>query len=233
MKLPIVILHGWRKSGNDYSEIKSIFEKHNYAVFVPDMPGAGEEKLIKPVMHINDYISFILEFLKNHKLTKIILIGHSFGGRVAAKLTAQYPEIVDKLILTGAPLIKQRLTLKNSIIMFLAQIMKKFSLISSGTERMRKVLYYLLGEWDYYKAPPEIRETFKAIIAEDISPNLSNIFVPTLVLWGENDTFVSKKIGKEITRRIPTAKYIEIPGATHALPYKMPEKFAEEVLKFI
>src|SRR5882762_2175786 len=148
MTKTIVILHGWRLTGSRYSAIEEIFEKKGYTVFSPDLPGSGNVPLQKEIMHIDDYITYVLDFLEQQKLQKIILIGHSFGGRVSAKLVAKHPDIVEKLILTGAPLIKQKLSFKKRIIVSIAKIMKNVLKISFGISRMRKVLYYLLGEWD-------------------------------------------------------------------------------------
>ncbi|MGH7245853.1 MAG: alpha/beta fold hydrolase, partial [Candidatus Levyibacteriota bacterium] len=47
MKRVIVILHGWGKTGKDYSGIQSIFEKKGYKVFAPDLPGFGTNQLQK------------------------------------------------------------------------------------------------------------------------------------------------------------------------------------------
>jgi pimeloyl-ACP methyl ester carboxylesterase len=234
MKTPIVILHGWGKKGADYKEIQNILEHKNYSVFIPDMPGFGSEKLIKPTMHIDDYVDFVLSYLKKHKVHNAIFIGHSFGGRISAKLAAQYPDVVAKLILTGAPLIKEELSLKKKALIVVSRVGKKIlRKISSSNTLFRKAIYVLLGEWDYYKLKPELKETFKAVIAENIAPNLPHIVATTLVLWGGNDAFVPKRIGKSIASIIPNAKYIEVPNASHKLPYEYPEIFAEEVLRFI
>ncbi|MDE2025985.1 MAG: alpha/beta hydrolase [Patescibacteria group bacterium] len=234
MKTPIVILHGWRKTGSDYTEIRKIFEKKGYSVFAPDLPGFGTEPLGKAVMHIDDYVAFVKTFFEKRHITKAVLIGHSFGGRVAAKFSSENSKLVKALILTGAPLIKQPLSVKKKIITFPVRAGKK---IVAGVpfleDRARKMLYYLLGEWDYYKATPEIRETFKSVIAEDVAPVLPNISVPTLVLWGENDTFVPKMVGKYIAERVKNGIYKVIPGTTHKLPYESPSLFAEAVLQFI
>lgn len=229
----ILILHGWRLEGKRYSESKALFEKQGFIVYSPTLPGSGTEKLIKPVMEINDYIDFVLAYLKKHKIAKTIIIGHSFGGRIAAKLAAQHPSVVEKLVLTGAPVIKQNLSFKKEMLVGTAKLIKQVLKRTFGEERFRKVLYYLLGEWDYYKAPVEIRETFKKIIAEDIAPNLPNIKAPTLVVWGGADTFVLPKIGRMAAQRIPNATYVEIPNATHKLPYENPKAFTEAIISFI
>ncbi len=233
MKNPIIILHGWRVENSRYSQIKKTFEENGFKVFAPNLPGVGDEKLTKDVMKIDDYINFVLDFYKKQKIEKAILVCHSFGGRVGAKLAAKYPEKVEKLVLTGTPLIKQLLSSKKKMLIFLSGIVKKTLKLSFGETRMRKILYYLLNEWDYYKAPENIRETFKAIIAEDIAPNLSKIKTPTLIVWGEKDTFVPKSIGKQINDKIINSRYVEVENATHKLPYENPEEFAKVVLDFI
>lgn len=229
MTKTIVILHGWRLTGQKYQNIQKIFEQHGFTVYSPDLPGSGSEKLTKPIMKIDDYIDFVVDYFQKHTIKKAIVIGHSFGGRVGAKLAATHPELVEKLILTGAPLIKQQLPFRKKVLVYFAKFVKKIVI----AKKMRKLLYYILGEWDYYKTTPEIRETFKAIIAEDIAPNLSQITVPTCIIWGGEDTFVGKSLGRQIASQIPGSTYKEIPHATHKLPYEYPEKFAGSVLSWV
>lgn len=233
MKKAIVILHGWKKTGAAYSDLKALFEKKGFIVYVPDLPGFGNTKLPSQALVLDDYVEYLHAFVMRMKIHNMILIGHSFGGRVAAKFTAKNPKYVDKLILSGAPLIKQPLSLRKKMIVTAAKTGRTiFSLVHVDVKRMRKVVYYLLGEWDYYKAN-QLKETLRNILQEDIAPNLPFIRTPTLVLWGEKDTFVSKKVGKEIARRIPHASYKEITDGTHKLPYEDPKRFADSVLKFI
>jgi pimeloyl-ACP methyl ester carboxylesterase len=232
-RIPIIILHGWRVKSSRYGQIKKIFEDNGYEVFAPNLPGTGDEKLIKEEMAIDDYINFVLSFYKDKKIEKAILVCHSFGGRVGAKLAAKYPEKVGKLILTGTPLIKQKLTLRKKVILQISKLIKEKLKISFQEEKLRKALYFLLREWDYYNAPKELKKTFRSIIAEDISSNLPKIKSPTLIIWGQNDTFVPKTVGQKIATEIPNAIYKEIPNATHRLPYENSEAFAKLVLDFI
>lgn len=229
MKTPIVILHGWAKKGSDYLESKELLESEGYTVFTPDLPGFGNQKLLKPVMDIDDYVAFVLAFFKKHNIKHAILIGHSFGGRIGAKLSAHNSLYISKLILTGAPLIKEELAPHKKVISHMARVGKKIL----RSPFARKVVYKIIGEWDYYRLPEGLKETFKAVIQEDIAPQLPLIDVPTLVLWGGKDTFVLPRIGREIASRIPHGTYKEITDATHKLPYENPKRFAEEVLEFI
>lgn len=229
---PIVILHGWRKEGKDYQEIQKIFEKEGFTVFAPTMPGSNGVPLTKSIMNTDDYADFVIAFLKKQKISRAIFICHSFGGRVISKLIPRDPTLVEKLVLTGTPLIKQELSLKKKTLIIVSRLFKKI-ISKYGNDSIRKLFYFMLGEWDYYKAPVNLRNTFKAIVSEDLSPNIPRINIPTLLIWGGKDALVLPKIGKEITRRMPQAKYIEIPNASHKLPYEEPTLFAEKVLEFI
>ncbi len=235
-KYPIIILHGWATTmtGDRYSELKSILEKKGFAVFTPDLPGFGKQPLTKPGMDLDDYVDFVKEFMIKKQLKKVILIGHSFGGRIAAKLSAQNPQLVQALILTGSPLIRKKLSLKKQVISSIAKSGKQVVdiLPKEVSDLFKKGTYQLLGEWDYYKAGG-LKETFKKVIHEDLLSLLPTIHTKTLVVWGGQDTFVPLIIGKEIAEYIPGATYVVVPEATHKLPYEYPQKFAEEVLKFI
>ena len=234
MKAPIVILHGWGLSGIRYHELQKLLEKSGYIVYAPDFPGFGKVKLLKPVMDLDDYVAYIREFLKKKKISEVIFIGHSFGGRVATKFAYTYPERVKMLILTGAPVIREPLSLKKKIIGVIARTGKKILSYSpiKVVEFLSWFAYRIIGEWDYFKAG-EMRPTFIKIINEDLSSILPFINQKTLLLWGEYDTFVPAAIGKKAVHHMPHAVYQEIPFATHKLPYEHPKEFANEVINFI
>ncbi len=235
-KIPIIILHGWAKdmTGDRYHELKNILEKHHYSVYSPDLPGFGKEKLQKEVMTVDDYVDFLKSFAREQKHKKIILIGHSFGGRIATKFAYLHPDIVQKLVITGSPLTKRKLSLKKSIARVVAASGKiALSYFPQNTQNLfKKLLYKSIGEWDYYKSG-NLRETFKAIVREDLSSILPGISVPTIIVWGEHDTFVPVSDAQDISRRIPNSRLVIIPDASHKLPYENPIAFYKAISSFL
>lgn len=234
MKPTIIILHGWGLTGKRYSGLAKLFKEKNYPVFTPTMPGFGDKKLTKPVMVLSDYVAYIKEFMSKQKIKQAIFVGHSFGGRVAIKFATHCPDMVLKLIIVGSPLIKQSLSIKKKLAKIVAKVGKYSTLFlpGFGKQFLKKVLYFSIGEWDYYHAG-DLRETFKKIIAEDLSSLLPKISVPTLLVWGKNEAVVPVKIGREISARIPKAKFIVLPNTTHKLPYENPYVLFASILKFI
>jgi UDP-N-acetylmuramoyl-tripeptide--D-alanyl-D-alanine ligase len=192
-KPAVIILHGWGKemSGRKYDAIKSSIENLGYTVYAPDFPGFGSEPLDKKVFEFSDYVQFVHDFFKKKKLSKAILIGHSFGGRVAIRFAARFPNLVYKLILTGASGIPRPLpTLKKKITYVATKVLRPLFMIpplSLFFGFFRKLVYYSIGEMDYYKSG-NLSETFKNVYNVSILPDLPLVKAPTLLVWGEKDT---------------------------------------------
>ena len=172
------------------------------------------------------------------KQKKIILIGHSFGGRIAIKYAAKYPEKIERLILTGAAGIKRKLTLKQKILFILAKTGKIiFSL--PVINNFQKPVYKLFSKiaWkrkkDYYNASPRMKEIMKNVLAEDLTDYLSKIKIPTLLVWGREDKTTPLADGEVMNEKIKNSELKVIDNANHSLPYQKAEEFARIVEEFI
>lgn len=232
-KIPIIILHGWGLKGSTYSMTAQLFEKKGYRVFLPDLPGFGSEPLISSSMDLSDYVTFLKKFVEKKKIAKFFLIGHSFGGRIALKYTALHEDSVSKVILTGVPIVRH-LTWKKWIVYYLAffggAVFKMFPL--AVKRFLQKILYFMIGEWDYYNAGPR-KEVFKKIISEDLVQYAKKISIPVLLLWGKNDKLTPASDVAVIKKIIPQAQSVIVSNIGHKLPYENPEIFVKDVLSFI
>lgn len=236
---PILILHGWGNQvlgGKRFQEVKSLLEKKGYRVFAPDLPGFGQNTLKKESLTFEDYLLFVKSFIHEKKLKKIILIGHSFGGRIAIAFSSRYPELVSRLVLVSASGIPHALpSLKKKIAYVLTKTIGPIFAIppfSFFYNFLRKLVYYAIGEMDYYKSA-NLKQTFKNVYQVTIVPDLEKIYVKTLIIWGENDTFTPVEDGKLMHAKINNSKLVIIPHAGHRFPYENPEAFVKEISTFI
>lgn len=233
LKKSILILHGWGLNGKVYSKLFELFKKEGFNVYAPDLPGFGSEPLQKPSMKLDDYVKFVRDFIMKHKMQKAILIGHSFGGRVAIKYAWKYPQNVSKLILTGVPIIRRKTFMKQLAFVAATVGGKVFSIFSFKIkEFFRKSLYFMIGEWDYYKAGP-LKQLFKNVIGEDLIPYIKQIRTPTLLVWGEDDRIVPSSDIEKIKKYIKQTESVIISSSGHKLPYENSEIFYKKVLPFI
>ena len=96
----IILLHGW---GQNIEMMKPLGDYFcdRFRITILDLPGFGESDEPKNTWTIDDYELMLEDFIKELKIKKPIVIGHSFGGRVAVKYAANYD--VEKFVI-GNPL---------------------------------------------------------------------------------------------------------------------------------
>ena len=102
-------------------------------------------------------------------------------------------------------------------------------------EKFRKLILKLLklDQTDYTQIKnPELKETFKNVIAEDLKHDLSLIKSPTLIIWGENDIITPLAEGELIATSIPGAKLEIIKNAGHFVFLEKPEEFIKLIKEF-
>ena len=242
--VPVVFLHGWIKDCKKYLPLYKYFlEEQKYSVFVPDVPGFGKSAEPKDVWSLDNYVELVNEFIEkiwwqNYRgsTQKMVIIGHSFGGRIAIKYSVKYPEKVSKLVLTGAAGIKHNLTIKQKILFILAKMGKiLFSIpgISRLQKSAQKILYRASGVKDYYQASPKMKDIMKNVLEEDLTSYLEKIKPATLLVWGKLDKTTLLSDGKTMNQKIKNSKLIIIDDANHSLPYQKPKEFTKSIFEFL
>ncbi len=233
---PIVLLHGWGLSGNTFGPLVDELNRRGHRVYILDFPGFGASQMPEQALSLSDYVEFLSIFLKKHKIEQPVLIGHSFGGRVALKYQQLYPKSTRALILTGTPGFTPISRKKLILFILMAKIgnaffsLPPFSLIQGV---VRKWYYYLVGARDFYRAEGVMRGTFKRIVAEDLTISMRSVTVPCLLLWGKADTIVPISVAYKMKEAIPGAKLEIIEESDHGVPYRNPKVFADHVETFL
>lgn len=234
-KPAILILHGWGLTGKSYNDIATLLEKEGFKVFSPDLPGFGAEPLTSESFKLKDYLNFVRGFINKNILGEYILIGHSFGGRIAILLAAAGDKNLKGVVLTGAAGIKHPLAIRSKIAFFLAKypaVIFAYPPFSKISGLLRKFLYRFAREFDYYKSG-RLRGTFRNIIGQDLTSYLSKIKIPTLIVWGENDFIVPLVDGELMNDKIKNSRLIVIEKASHKLPYEKPVEFFKAIKPFL
>ncbi len=223
----LVFIHGWGATAKIFDTVfYYLNDEFNIRYF--DLPGFGKTPIEK-IMTLKDYADFVYTFLKDNKIEQPIIIGHSFGGAVAVKLAILHPESISKLVLVSASAVRWPRH-KIMFIKKMADIIKPFL-----SEKLRKLILKILklDKTDYAQIDsPKLKETFKNVINEDLSPYLSTIKIPTFVIWGEKDTVTPLKEGKFIAKLIPNAKLSIIKNAGHFRFLEKPEEFVRLIKEF-
>ena len=235
----ILILHGWGSRAENWSRVKELLENQRYKVFVPDLPGFGENSPLSRAWAIDDYVEWVSDFCEKNNLSQFFLLGHSFGGGIAVKFVNSFPGKARALILVGAKIRRQK-SLRYYLGLVLGKLGKLIFFIPGFSFLQpfaRKVLYWLIGARDYYQLEVEkaviMKETFKKVVEQDLVSYLSKIKVPTLIIWGEKDNVTPLKDAYLINKEIAGSKLEIIKGGRHVPNMETPEILAEKILNFI
>lgn len=227
----IVLLHGWGQSHAFWKEFYTRMPG-GYHVYILDLPGFGLSQEPSFVWSLEDYADFLKAFSTRLKINNPIIVGHSFGGRIASVYASKYP--VKKLILysnSGLP----QMSLKTFVFKnIFNQIGKHFfpnQLYQLHTKLFKPKQYnneIVLNRkrsrliLDMYTRPfPNLYKHFEKIKA------------PTLIITGSKDYLVSPKTGKRIHKLIKNSKLIGVKDASHFAHIEVPEVFYKEVTKFL
>ncbi|MEW6680199.1 MAG: alpha/beta hydrolase [bacterium] len=222
---PILILHGW---GGRTESVKPIFDllKTKFCVYSLDLPGFGRSEIPKDAWGTSDYGLFIKEFLENFGIKKINIIGHSLGGRIGIWLSANYPELVNRLVLVDASGIKPKRKPAYYLKVLLAKIAKYLL-----PKALKEKVYQKIGSKDYKEAG-KMRDTLVKIVNEEIKPFLSKILAPTLIIWGENDFQTPIYQGKIMEKEIKNSSLKIIKNAGHFCYLDNSFDFSNAILDF-
>ena len=178
---------------------------------------------------------FTERFVEMKKLEKMMIMGNSLGGHVAILYTLKNPDKVTRLVLTGSSGL--------------------FENTMGGSYPRRGSYDYIRERVAYTFYDPEVAskelvdevfETTKSIpkcmrivaIAKSAQRNnlaleLPKIKVPTLLIWGLNDTITPPMVGHEFNRLIPNSELKFLDKCCHAPMMEHPEKFNEMVEDFL
>ncbi len=235
-KIPIIILPGWNTTSAKYQDLSSVLKQEGLINEILDLPGFGKVEHAGRPLHLADYVDFFDDFRKKNKLAEMILLGHSFGGRLALKYTQKFPEHVQALILSGTPgylPVKRIKWLVSLVISKIGNLFFGLPQLARVADRVRVWFYKLVGAIDFYRADPVMRLTFKQVVAEELKTAMLTIQVPTILIWGEHDPIVPLKVGKQMTKTIANSKLVVIPNAGHRFSQEELKLFAKAVKDFL
>lgn len=211
---PLLLLHGWGGSLASMTPVFNEFVNH-YRVVAIDFPGHGESALPPRAWHVDDFVTLVRHLMDTLQLDRPHLIAHSHGGRVALKLAAYWPDRVDRLVLVNSAGVPPPRSWHYYLRMMVARLGKGLARFGGDCgERLRQRLYRAVASSDYLAAGP-LRGTFVNLVKEDLTPVLSTIQSPTLLVWGEHDTDTPVACATIMARYIPHAELVVLQHAGH------------------
>ncbi|MBO7132432.1 alpha/beta hydrolase [Candidatus Saccharibacteria bacterium] len=218
----LYIVHGWTYTIEPWRKTLEILRENGISVKMLRVPGLTEES--KKVWTIEDYVKWVEKEIPDGA----IALGHSNGGRILLNMCAKKPEKLKYLILLDSAGIYEP-TRRKKIVEKVAKIgkpLKKIPLID-------KAFHKITGSTDYSKAPENMKETLKNMLASDKDLDFSKVTTNTFILWGKKDTTTPPRQATMMYEKLPSAELKFYANWTHAPYISCPEELARVLTNLV
>lgn len=230
-EVPLVLLHGLFGTASNFDHLIAEFSKER-RILMPLLP-IFEMSLRK--LTLTGLLEYVEVFLEVMNVQKMHLLGNSLGGHIALLFALKHQEKLLSLTLTGSSGLyessfgtgfpkredyeyirkKVRLTFYEPEMATKEMVDEVFEVVNNRSKAIRIV------------------KTAKSAIRHNIEKNLGEITVPTLLVWGEQDTITPKFVGEKFHELIKSSKLVMIEKCGHAPMLERPAQFNNSLHDFL
>ena len=217
----VLLLHGWGQNTEMMAFIGEFLKSH-FIVYNLDLPGFGKSGEPPFAWGSEEYCEFVKHFADAKGVEEPIIIGHSFGCRIALQYAFRYP--VRRMVLTGAAGVRDKRGLDYYAKVYSYKLGKKV-LSLKPFQKYREQLTKNAGSEDYRNSSGVMRQTFVKIVNEDLTPLLSQITTETLLVFGENDEATPVEKGKLMEEKMKDAALVIFENDDHFAYFHQANRF--------
>jgi pimeloyl-ACP methyl ester carboxylesterase len=251
---PVLCLHGLGASTYSFREFRTPISQ-NHKLILLDFKGFGASPKPKDNHYaITEHAELAYQFINEHDLRNLTLVGNSFGGAVSLlvslKLCAENPRRLQKLILIDSGGYNQKFPLHLKllrvpvlgwlIVHFLPPKISALFVLKNSYYDDKKISQEQIDVYARPIAAPGGRhallETARQIIPANIDELIKKypiIDVPTLIIWGKQDEVIPLEIGEKLDTDLPNSRLITIDHSGHVPQEETPEAVVPLVLEFL
>jgi len=237
--VPVLLLHGITDSWRSFELVLPHLPAPIHAIALTQR-GHGDASRPAAGYRSHDLAADLAAFMDALHLEPAVIVGASSGGVTARRFAIDYPERTLGLVLAGSPV-----TLRNkpgvrelwdSIISRLADpidpgFVRKFA-EGSTSQRVPPAFFEAMVQ-ESLKVPAHVwKAATEGLLEEDHSAELGKIKTPTLIIWGDQDTF-TRSDQETLMAAIAGSRLVVYRGAGHSPHWEEPERFASDLVAFI
>lgn len=241
-KEAIVFLHGFPGSHRGLVDLARSFS--DCRVVIPDLPGCGQSEPLAEAYDLKHYAEWLRSFLDALSLKKIIVVGHSFGSRIALVFSVHYPEYLDKMVfVTPVASIEGLIARAASVEYKIAEILPEnlrrpwlanplyqkieHAIIFKSVKGKRKAELIRKDRLEYERIDPATTVgIFEEFYQGSLLKEAEKIAVKTLVIAADKDEIAPLPHVKTLAEHIPRSKLVVMKNSGHLVVLERPTKTA-------
>ncbi len=221
---PVIFIHGWLGSWRYWVPVMDDLSRE-FRTYALDLWGFGDSDKSKERYNLDRYTDLILSFMDELGIWQAPVVGHTLGAAIAAKLAAQQPDRVSKVMAVGLPLKPDGINRR---------------LLSAGPNDAMARLF-----WHRQRPYPEVEMavsktaehaialSIQTVAQLDLRTILDEIDVPLLTVYGERDNVIDPNQADELERNHYAARAIVLSKSHHFPMLDETAKFARLLRDFM
>lgn len=238
----LVLIHG---AGDNlkmwYNQVPVFCQR--YKVLTYDVRGFGQTQSPEGEYSMALFAEDLYQLLKALKIDEAFLLGYSMGGRIALELAIQHPEVAKALVLANSGVGGPRPPQAVERFQAMLELLQKGDVATIAEEMTTGAFSPGFKAnnpeaFERYKAlklevdPGSFARAMMALAADIRPPDLGQIRCPTLIICGQNDSYMTPDVARSMQQAIPGSELRVMPTG-HAAAIEAPESFNAAVLEFL
>ena len=253
-KQTIIMIHGFRGTHHGLQLIAKHLKDFN--IVIPDLPGFAKGDSLDSY-DLDSYVEWLRGYLKDQKVSKPVLLGHSFGSIISAAYAAKYPATIKKLILVnpiGAPALEGPKAIMTQLAVFYYWVGKKLpesfakkwleshlivmimsvTMTKTKDKKLRAFIHDQHRQYfSLFHTAKSVSESFNTSVSHNVRESAAMIPIETLLIAGAEDDITPVAKQKELQKLFPHAQLKIIEEVGHLTHYETPDQVAGFVQDFI
>jgi len=235
---PLVVIHGggggaegWLQSMTDLCE--------HYRIYVPDLPGFGHSQPMDGDYGISEFVEFLEDFTHSLGLKRFHLVGHSVGGGIALHYAVKFPHKIGKLVLVNSMSLGKEIALWVSVLsscVFCRSLGVAAAAILAAVKWLVNLVYAPLkfvnplpqAKMNLGKSMTTLKEQTTVLVNQ-----FSQLMIPTLLVWGANDSIVPVSNAYAAAQLIPDCQLHVFEGCGHSVYKQKVKEFSHLLTTFL
>jgi len=236
----VLLLPGPTDSPRSYLPVLD-FLPHEIRAVAASQRGHGDSDKPDSGYAVEDFAADVVPLLDALGIERAVVTGHSGSCLAARRVALDHPDRVSGLILEASPTTlrdnEQLLAFVETVVSDLddpitPDFARSFIADTSSVKVAPHVVDVLVEE--VLKVPAHVwRQTFAGLLEYDDTTELSLIEAPTLLIWGDADTLVSRDMQDQLARSIRHAELLVYPEVGHTPRWEDPVRFSGDLVAFV
>jgi pimeloyl-ACP methyl ester carboxylesterase len=241
-----VLIHGTWHGGWAWQEVIDCLSAKGHRAYAPTLAGHGPGAIRAGITH-RDCVASVVTYIQEHRLTDVILVGHSFGGTVVQKVVEELPRRIARTVFLDALILKDNQRVFDVLPDVFLQSLKPKGDSDPAAESLDTAMQILApAPWETWRdnfiqdAPQSLaRWTWEQLSPEPAQVNLDNVdlkrfyslAVPRSFLYCRQDRAMpSGYFHPGMSSRLGACKLVEMDGS-HEVMFSRPAELADRIIE--